>query len=353
MNFEESYLFMIIVDKIRKYKDFILLYLLIWALGVFFYAQTIPFSSIPETIGSLSVIAIIDTPAIFLISFFVFPRYLKTDKIVLLASFVVLINIITVLLYSLSMDLTGFSKFGRVYWEEPIKTALSGIRDNGFRESIHTVFFSSLLTVVQYLDLRKKFEDTEKGKAEAELKLLKSQIDPHFLFNNLNILSSLIKKDTDQADNFITRFSNLYRYMLSSGDKDFVSMKEEMKFLDDYVYLLNQRFGKAYQIDNHIDRKKAENYIILPAALQGLVENAVKHNEGSRNNPLLVTLNLEGDNIVIKNEIRPKMTPQNSTGTGLKNLNARYELVTNKSIQINENQGAFEIRLPLIKMLNS
>ena len=343
---------MVLIDKIIKYRDFILLYLLIWVLGVFFYAQTIPYSSIPETLGSMAVVVIIDTPAIFLISFFVFPRYLKPEKIVPLAVLIIIINIATVLVYSLSMDLTGFSKFGRIYWQESFKEALIGIRNNGFRESIHTVFFSSLLTVVQYLDLRKKFEDTEKGKAEAELKLLKAQIDPHFLFNNLNILSSLIKKDADRADNFITRFSNLYRYMLSSGDKDFVSMKEEMKFIDDYIYLLNQRFGKAYQIENNIDREKAEDHIILPAALQGLIENAVKHNEGSRNNPLLVTINIKGDNIVIKNEIRPKLTPQNSTGTGLKNLNARYELLTNKSIRVIEDQETFEIRLPLIKMLN-
>ncbi len=343
-----------LVAKIRQYENAILLYLLIWAFAGFFYAQhAIPYDDIWTGVKRMVIIFLIDTPVIFLISFKVFPKYLRFDKIFHLIFFIALLNIIAVLLYSVSMELINYGKFSEIPWGEPLTDIIKVIQQQGFRETIHTVFFSSLFTGVQLLDLRKKFDQTEKGKAEAELKLLKSQIDPHFLFNNLNILSSLIKKDTDRADNFITRFSNLYRYMLSSGDKDFVGMNEELRFLDDYVYLLNQRFGTAYQIENNIDREVAYQYIILPAALQGLVENAVKHNEGSRNEPLKITIDIKNETIRVANAIRPKMTQPNSTGTGLKNLQARYELLTNKSIQITEEQGLFEVRLPLIKMLNA
>lgn len=337
-----------LLDKVKKYKDYIFLYFLIWAVGALFYILTTD-KSIFNILQRQLLIMFVDAPAVFLMTLKVFPKYLRLDKIPQLILTVAILNILTLVVYGLCHELIGFSKFKFAFWEMSSSEAIVPLITKGFRQSIHTVFFASLMIGMQYIEYRQKYLTAEKDKAQAEVKLLKAQIDPHFLFNNLNILSSLIKKDSDQADVFVTRFSNLYRYMLSHGNKDFVTLSEEIKFLEDYVFLLKNRFGNAYEVKQKITKEQAEGYVILPTALQGLVENAVKHNQGSRNEPLIIEMWIEEEQLIATNPIRPKMTKSPSTGTGLENLNSRYQLLAGKTVKIEENKDWFIVKIPLIK----
>ena len=151
-----------------------------------------------------------------------------------------------------------------------------------------------------------------------ELAALKNQIDPHFLFNSLNSLTSLIR-DNVKATQFVKKLSYMYRYILQSGDTDLVSIKDELKFLESYAYLIHTRYRDRFDIEIQIEDKYLEEQI-PPLALQLLVENAVKHNEISESNPLKVRLYSKNGSLFVENPIRPRTTLAEGTGNGLLNL---------------------------------
>ena len=336
-------------DFYFKKRRYILIYCLIWFLGIFFIGQRQAERSWLETLQWILMVMIVDAPVVFFMVFYVFQKYFNPKKIVQFVILIALGNLMTVFIYYGLNEFLGFGKFSFPDLENDLGTILMRIQGQVLTETFHTIFIASLLLGVQYYDFKRKYLELENEKAQAELQLLKAQINPHFLFNNLNVLSSLIKKDTDAADEFITRFSKLYRYLLKSKNKDFVSLSEELDFLNDYVFLLKKRFGDAYQINQNLGKGEEFNYSILPASLQGLIENAVKHNEGFHAAPLKIEMNIEGDFLVVKNEIRPKFDPVESIGSGLKNLNLRYQMLTNTSIKIIKENGNFEVKVPLIK----
>jgi two-component system, LytTR family, sensor kinase len=184
--------------------------------------------------------------------------------------------------------------------------------------------------------------------AQAELQLVKSQINPHFLFNNLNVLSALILKDNGEANRFIEEFSKVYRYILSNHDKELVELKTELDFIKPYIFLLEKRFADGLVISINI----AENYknqFIIPASIQMLIENAIKHNVVSRNRPLLIDVHSNGNNtIVVSNNLQAKQTVEISTGIGLQNIVKRYKLVSNREVMIDANEKEFTVALPLL-----
>jgi len=184
--------------------------------------------------------------------------------------------------------------------------------------------------------------------AQAELQLIKSQINPHFLFNNLNVLAALIMKDNKEANRFIEEFSKVYRYILSNHDKELVELKTELDFIKPYIFLLEKRFAEGLIIKVQIDDAYF-NQLIIPASLQMLIENAIKHNVVSRNKPLLIDVHTNGNNtIVVSNNLQAKQTIENSTGIGLQNIIRRYQLVSNKHITIDNNNKQFTVSLPLL-----
>ena len=180
---------------------------------------------------------------------------------------------------------------------------------------------------------------------QTELTALKNQIDPHFLFNSLNSLSCLIR-DNDKATQFVKKLSFMYRYILQSGDRDMVSLKEELKFLDSYCYLTKTRYRDRFTIDIKIDEKYLEKEI-PPLALQLLVENAVKHNEISEINPLTVKIFYKDGFIFVENKIQPRTVMSEGTGHGLANLNKRYFLIEKQNIVIAKDNNTFSVKLPL------
>ena len=340
-------------DFYFKKRRYIFIYCLIWFVGIFFIGQRQAERSLLETLQWILMVMIVDAPVVFFMVFYVFQIFFIPKNIVQFVILVGLGNFLTVLAYYGLMEFFGVGKFSLPDVNVEWMTILFQIQRQVFTEIFHTIFISSLLLGVQYYDFKRKYLELENEKAQAELQLLKAQINPHFLFNNLNVLSSLIKKDVDVADEFITRFSKLYRYLLKSKNKDFVSLSEELDFLNDYVFLLKKRFGEAYQINQNLGKGEEFQYSILPASLQGLIENAVKHNEGFHAAPLKIEMNIEGDFLIVKNEIRPKFDPVESIGSGLKNLNLRYQMLTNTSIKILKENGKFEVRIPLIKSMSA
>ena len=193
----------------------------------------------------------------------------------------------------------------------------------------------------------RRIEQLEMEKLTMELNLLKSQINPHFLFNNLNALDDLIDRDTQLAKEYLHRLSKMLRYSISSMENDVVTLKEEWNFIDDYIYLIEERFGKAYQFEKIRQLDTLDSYLIPPASLQSLIENVVKHNRGSVENPLKTTIKLGKNGITVSHPKRVKKTGVNSLGTGLKNIRSRYKLLTNKEIEITDTD-VFSVNLPLI-----
>jgi two-component system, LytTR family, sensor kinase len=185
---------------------------------------------------------------------------------------------------------------------------------------------------------------------QAELQLIKSQINPHFLFNNLNVLSALIMKDNNEANRFIEEFSKVYRYILSNHDKELVELRTEVDFIKPYIFLLEKRFAEGLVIKVNIADNYKDQYII-PASLQMLIENAIKHNVVSRHKPLLIDVHSNGNNtLVVSNNLQAKQTVEYSTGIGLQNIIKRYQLVSNKTVTIDKDEKNFTVTLPLLNV---
>ena len=196
-----------------------------------------------------------------------------------------------------------------------------------------------------------KNEQLEKAKAQAELEALKNQIDPHFIFNSLNTLSHLIEDDPIRARLFNDNMAEVFRYILNNKGKALVLLQEEIQFVKDYFSLLEIRFERAIQLKMDIESELLDHYLIPPISLQILLENATKHNEFSQNNPLIIQIRLEENELTISNESRHKLIRKPSSGIGLQNLNERYKLTTEKSIHVTESDNHFYVLLPVLKII--
>lgn len=175
---------------------------------------------------------------------------------------------------------------------------------------------------------------------------LKNQVNPHFLFNSLNTLSSLIVTQPELAEVFINRLSSIYRYILENGTKDRVSVEVELSFIKDYFFLHRIRDDKKIQLE--IMEEGLGKYEILPVSLQILVENAIKHNKATRESPLMISIYIENRNIVVKNNLQKMAVQLPSTQIGLKNLAQRVKLVTGKALIIEETLTDYTVKIPLL-----
>lgn len=190
-----------------------------------------------------------------------------------------------------------------------------------------------------------KFENLQKSN---ELQLLKSQIDPHFLFNNLNTLDALVDTDMEKVKPFIQRLAKLYHYLLATMDEDTICLEREMNFANDYIYLIQERFSDNYQFKIINNRKDKVAKFIPPGAIQTVFENIIKHNNASKQHPIKTEIIINDHQIVISNNIRSKEEPIESFGIGLSNLQSRYEILSNLRISI-QIDDFYTITLPLIQ----
>lgn len=177
---------------------------------------------------------------------------------------------------------------------------------------------------------------------------LKNQIDPHFFFNSLSVLTNLVYKSPDLSAEYITQLSKSYRYILDKKFENLVSIRTELEFLESYLFLMRIRHQDSISFHIDIDEKIKFTGLLPPATLQMLVENAVKHNRFSMNDPLHITIKNEADSLVVSNELRKRSVLSHSMGVGLDNIRKRYELTSDKRIEIIETTGRFTVKVPII-----
>lgn len=204
-----------------------------------------------------------------------------------------------------------------------------------------TFFFYS-----QWAEAVKHMQKLREEKLIFQYETLKSQVNPHFLFNSLNTLSSLVRKDPDLSEKFIQKLSMVYRYVLENQEKDLVTVENELDFVNDFFYL--QKIRDNEKIKLQTDMNGSGQARIIPVSLQMLVENALKHNKASRNGPLEITIHFEGlDKIVVRNNLQIKEQLNTSSGIGLKNLDERCKLILGRPIEVMETPDEFIVKLPI------
>jgi hypothetical protein len=192
------------------------------------------------------------------------------------------------------------------------------------------------------------------GTASAKFETLKNQIDPHFLFNSLNVLSSLIEENPENAQRFTTSLSKVYRYVLEQKDKDLVPIEEELAFAKTYMNLLQMRFENSltYELPPNYDEIASSLAMtemkVVPLSLQLLLENAVKHNIISEQKPLHIQIYIENDALVIQNNFQKKAVLQDGQGVGIQNIISRYEIITDRKVLIEQNENTFTVKLPIL-----
>ena len=193
-------------------------------------------------------------------------------------------------------------------------------------------------------------EQLKKENALAQFNALKNQVSPHFLFNSLSILSALVHVDANLSEKFIDQLSKAYRYILEQKDNDTVSLKTELDFLESYAFLLKIRFENKFDVKIFVTEDEAEKYRIAPLTLQLLIENCVKHNRMSEKEPLIVTVLIKEDHLLVRNPVRPRneIGKIASTGIGLSNIKNRYQLLTKSPVQIDQDKELFTVKIPLI-----
>lgn len=186
-------------------------------------------------------------------------------------------------------------------------------------------------------------------RSKAEKAVLKKELEPHFIFNSLNALSWLILNDPKTAHEFNGKLASVYKYFLINKDRELITLQGELEFIENYFFVLQVRHDNKLSLTTELNNHPDGTIMILPYALQVLVENAIKHNEFTDANPLNIRVVLKGEYIQIRNNKKPKPYIVNSTGTGLSNLRSRYKLVCDKNILIETTENEFTVKLPFIK----
>lgn len=182
---------------------------------------------------------------------------------------------------------------------------------------------------------------------ESQLEGLRSQVNPHFLFNSLNTLAYIIPQDADRAVKFVQQLSKVYRYILEIREKKLISVREELKFLDSYIFLVKERFGENLQVELSVPENVYEENII-PLSMQMLFENAIKHNIISGSKPLKIQVSLQDGKIRVENNLQRKKQSMPSTQVGLQNIRNRYAFFTNQQVEVKVDEHTFSVGLPLI-----
>jgi hypothetical protein len=199
----------------------------------------------------------------------------------------------------------------------------------------------------KYQENRVKQQKIIAGTASAKFETLKNQIDPHFLFNSLNVLSSLIEENPDSAQRFTTSLSKVYRYVLEQKDKELVSVEEELSFAKTYMNLLKMRFENSVFFELPADVSNPEARVV-PLSLQLLLENTIKHNVVSQERPLHIRIYEEGGYLVVQNDFQKKEVLQDRRGVGLQNIVSRYAIITARQVQVEQTEQHFTVKLPVL-----
>jgi two-component system LytT family sensor kinase len=233
------------------------------------------------------------------------------------------------------------SQISRLYWS------------GAFTRYAISFFLAGIMMKIILLLRESKQKDSENEQLktaylEAELELLKEQLNPHFLFNSLSSLSGIVREDPVKAQHFINHLSKIFRYALAKSGDHLVTLSDELKMIRSYEQLLLMRFEKAFELLIDIDEDKLD--LKIPhLSLQPLLENAAKHNSATLANPLCVKVFMEDDKLIVSNNLQEVFEPENSNGIGLVNLNSRFRILMQRDIEIEKTKESFMVKLPLIK----
>ena len=211
---------------------------------------------------------------------------------------------------------------------------------------ILTLVSVTLRIIEKWIYSAKQLEELKNLKLRSDYNSLQSQLNPHFLFNNLSVLKSMITYDPEAATLFIQNFTDVYRYVLQSKDKTTVKLADELEFIEAYTAIHKERMGNAFEIIIEVNTNNL-NKNIPPLALQLLVENAIKHNIALKNEPLVIHIKSDGEILTVSNNINPKESAY-SEKTGLKNLSERYGILTDKPVNIKPGKDIFKVEIPLL-----
>ena len=208
--------------------------------------------------------------------------------------------------------------------------------------TFHFVYFYN-----RYQQNKIKEQKVIANTANAQFESLKNQIDPHFLFNSLNVLTSLIEENPDNAQRFTVSLSKIYRYVLEQKDKELVPVEEELEFAKTYMNLLKMRFENSinFEIPDYTEHQDAK---VVPLSLQLLLENTIKHNTVSESKPLHIKISIEGNYLVVQNNLQKKEVLQTRKGVGLQNIVNRYGILTKRNVLIDESGAVFKVKIPIL-----
>lgn len=193
-----------------------------------------------------------------------------------------------------------------------------------------------------------KTERLQKENILASYQALKAQIEPHFLFNSLSVLSSLVYEDADLSADFIVKLSKTLRYVIEKNESHLIKLSFELEFLDSYFFLIKTRLDDGVFLENKLDKSFIESTYIPPVTLQLLVENAINHNKYDPENPLKIRIDKEGDFIAVSNNLNLREVMEVSTKQGLKNIARRYELISGVKIEIKKTETEYTVKIPVL-----
>lgn len=273
----------------------------------------------------------------------------QKNKVRFLAAFFIAGTIAAVLSTLLVVTLVGMGIHQNNLKENMVPLKLNLIYAglvNLFFHLINAIFFFFGEYRRQWMEA----EELRRNSTLAQLQLIRSQINPHFLFNNLNVLSSLVIRDNPEANRFIEEFAKVYRYVLTNQDKELVELQHELEFIKPYLFLLKKRFDQGLEVELQIPEQYKNSYVI-PVALQMLIENAIKHNVVSRNKPLHIAVEINEDGqLIVRNNLQPKTSPEQSSQIGLQNIRKRYELISSRAVTVEKTDTEFLVSLPLLQL---
>jgi len=256
------------------------------------------------------------------------------------------------LLYTVVVNTIFGSFFEKIFHDETIALTLG----DKLIHSNSAAIFCSIMIIAIYESiffsgqLRHSVEEKENLKREslnAQLDALRTQVNPHFLFNNLNTLVSLIPENPTHAIDFVQQLSKLYRHILEVKDEQSILLRDELAVLKAYAFLLQTRFGNNLEVNIDVPEEKL-NQRIVPLSLQLLMENAIKHNIVSADKPLQINIFSENGSLVIDNNLQMKKQVFESTGIGLNNIRNRYKLISDQPVKVTETATNFRVSIPLI-----
>ena len=222
-----------------------------------------------------------------------------------------------------------------------------------FRNLFSALIVLGSIFIMRLIYQKQTFElENEKLRIESlqsQFESLKNQVSPHFLFNSLTALKTLIRESPQLAGQYVDHLSQVLRYTLQGNDKQLVTLREEMEFAESYLFLIKMRYDTNLIIHTEINEEQLR-LMLPPLTIQTLLENAVKHNEISKRHPLSIhIISSENETLTVTNRIQKKLSPEQGTGIGLTNLSKQFQLLGDRSLQVSSENNEFRIEIPLIK----